>query len=234
MFTGKVAIVTGGAKGIGRAIADMFKAEHVQVVTIDLDEGADYIGDIGEQAVIDDFVKVVISKYGKIDFLINNAMLVRGGLNSCTYDEFNYILRIGVTAPFYLTQKFSDYFNEGASIVNLSSTRYLMSQPDTESYTAAKGGITALTHGLAVSLAGKVKVNAIAPGWIDTTEGIFDEVDHRQQPVGRIGKPEDIAKAVKFLCSNDSGFITGETIHIDGGMTKQMIYHGEGGWRFEK
>jgi NAD(P)-dependent dehydrogenase (short-subunit alcohol dehydrogenase family) len=108
-----------------------------------------------------------------------------------------------------------------------------MSQPQTESYTAAKGGISALTHAMAISLAGKVRVNSISPGWINTTDDVIDGVDATQQPVGRVGKPEDIAEMVMFLCSDKAGFITGENICIDGGMTKLMIYHGENGWTYE-
>ena len=119
---------------------------------------------------------------------------------------------------------------EGAAIVNISSSRDRMSQPQTESYTAAKGGIAALTHALAVSLAGKVRVNSISPGWIDTAYTVYEGPDAVQQPVGRVGNPLDIANMVLYLCSDKAGFITGENICIDGGMTRQMIYHGDNGW----
>ena len=118
------------------------------------------------------------------------------------------------------------------AIVNISSSRDRMSQPQTESYTAAKGGISALTHALAVSLAGRVRVNSISPGWIDTDFTEYTGADAVQQPVHRGGKPLDIANMVLFLCSEKAGFITGENICIDGGMTKQMIYHDDYGWRF--
>lgn len=153
------------------------------------------------------------------------------GLDECTYDEFQYALSVGVTAPFYLTKLFLPYFREGASVINISSSRDRMSQPQTESYTAAKGGIAALTHALAVSLAGKVRVNSISPGWIDTTGTVYEGADAVQQPVGRVGNPLDIANMVMFLCTEKAGFITGENICIDGGMTKQMIYHGDHGWK---
>ena len=123
---------------------------------------------------------------------------------------------------------------EGASIINISSSRDRMSQPQTESYTAAKGGIAALTHALAVSLSGKARVNSISPGWIDTAYTVYDGPDATQQPAGRVGNPMDIAHMVLFLCSAKAGFITGENICIDGGMTKQMIYHGDCGWKLEK
>ena len=125
------------------------------------------------------------------------------------------------------------HFAEGAAIVNISSSRDRMSQSQTESYTAAKGDIAALTHALAVSLAGKVRANSISPGWIDTTGTDFDGPDAIQQPVGRVGNPMDIANMVLYLCSDKAGFITGENICIDGGMTRQMIYHGDNGWKLE-
>ena len=149
--------------------------------------------------------------------------------------ESGFLGRIlyGVTAPFYLAKPFQLYFSEGAAIVNISSSRDRMSQPQTESYTAAKGGISALTHALAVSLAGRVRVNSISPGWIDTDFIEYTGADAVQQPVHRVGNPMDIANMVLFLCSEKAGFITGENICIDGGMTKQMIYHGDYGWRFD-
>ena len=141
-------------------------------------------------------------------------------------------LSVGVTAPFYLTKLLLPYFSKEASVINIASSRDRMSQPQTESYTAAKGGIAALTHAMAVSLAGRARVNSISPGWIDTTGSDISGADAVQQPVGRVGKPEDIASMVMYLCSDKAGFISGENICIDGGMTKQMIYHGEHGWTF--
>lgn len=155
------------------------------------------------------------------------------GIESCSFEEFQYALNVGVTAPFYLSKLFMPYFNEGASIVNISSSRDRMSQPQTESYTAAKGGISALTHAMAVSLAGEVRVNSISPGWINTEDTVYEGADALQQPVGRVGNPLDIANMVLFLCSDKAGFITGENICIDGGMTKQMIYHGDYGWELK-
>ena len=152
------------------------------------------------------------------------------GLDECSYEEFQYALSVGVTAPFYLVKLLKDNLSTGASIVNISSSRDRMSQPQTESYTAAKGGIAALTHALAVSLAGKARVNSISPGWIDTSYTIYEGADAIQQPAGRVGNPMDIANMVLFLCSKKAGFITGENICIDGGMTKHMIYHGDNGW----
>ena len=137
---------------------------------------------------------------------------------------------MGVTAPFYLAKLFAPHFAKEACIINISSSRDRMSMPQTETYTAAKGGISALTHALAVSLAGRVRVNSISPGWIDNAYQVYEGPDATQQPAGRMGNPLDIAHMVLFLCSEQAGFITGENICIDGGMTRQMIYHGEHGW----
>lgn len=229
----KVAIVTGGAQGIGKAICDAFAAQGVTVCAIDRQEGVYFVGDIAEEAVLRRFADKVIAEHGGIDYLINNACLSKGGLDSCDYDDFNYVLRVGVSAPFMLTKLLRDHFRPGASVVNVSSSRHLMSQADTESYTAAKGGISALTHAMAVTLAGKARVNAVSPGWIDTTGASHTGADAEQHPVGRVGRPADIVQAVMFLCDPANGFITGQDIVVDGGMTRQMVYHGEGGWSFE-
>lgn len=232
-FKNKVAVITGGARGIGKAIAEEFEKAGAKVCIIDKSKGDHYVGDISEKEVLETFVKYVIEKYGKVDYLINNAIPMTKGIDECTFEEFQYALNVGVTAPFYLSKLFMPYFNEGASIINISSSRDRMSMPQTESYTAAKGGIAALTHALAVSLAGKVRVNSISPGWIDTDYIVYEGPDAVQQPVGRVGNPLDIANMVLFLCSEKAGFITGENICIDGGMTKQMIYHGDHGWKLE-
>ena len=233
MFTNKVAVVTGGAKGIGKAIAEEFRKAGAHVCVIDLLPNDYYVGDLADQTVLEDFARKVIEDYGHVDYLINNALPLMKGLDQCSYEEFNYALRVGVTAPFYLSKLFAPHFAPGASIVNISSSRDRMSQPQTESYTAAKGGISALTHALAVSLAGKVRVNAIAPGWIDTDYTVYEGPDATQQPAGRVGNPMDIANMVLFLCSDKAGFITGENICIDGGMPRQMIYHNDFGWTLQ-
>ncbi|MBE0600425.1 MAG: SDR family oxidoreductase [Firmicutes bacterium] len=230
---GKVAVITGGARGIGRAVAGAFKTRGAEVEVIDKLPNDGFQGDIADEATLRAFAETVIARHGKIDFLIHNAMLTHGGLFSCGFDEFNEVLRVGVTAPYFLTKLFMDHFSENASVVTISSTRYVMSQQNTESYSAAKGGITALTHAMAVSLAGRVRVNAVAPGWIDTTDGSFSQADRKQQPAGRLGTPEDIANAVLFLCGEESGYITGQVLTVDGGMTKRMIYHGDEGWEYK-
>ena len=230
MFENKVAVVTGGAKGIGKAITEEFRKAGATVCVIDLLPGGYFVGDLADQTVLEDFARKVIADHGHVDYLINNALPLMKGIDQCSYEEFNYALRVGVTAPFYLTKLFAPYFAPGAAIVNISSSRDRMSQPQTESYTAAKGGISALTHALAVSLGGKVRVNAVSPGWIDTNYTVYEGPDADQQPAGRVGNPMDIANMVLYLCSDKAGFITGENICIDGGMTRQMIYHNDFGW----
>lgn len=233
MFKDKVVVITGGAHGIGKCIAEEFEKNGAFVAVIDKAEGNHYVGDIADKKVLEDFAGFVVEKYGHVDILINNALPLMKGIDECSYEEFSYAMAVGVTAPFYLSKLFMPYFSEGGSIINISSSRDRMSQPQTESYTAAKGGIAALTHALAVSLAGKVRVNSISPGWIDTDYTVYEGADAKQQPAHRVGNPLDIANMVLFLCSEKAGFITGENICIDGGMTKQMIYHGDYGWRLE-
>lgn len=230
-FSDKIAIVTGGARGIGRCIKEQFEASGATVCVIDVLDNDYFVGNLANKESLEEFANKVISDYGRVDFLINNAAPMMCGIENGSYEDFEYALKVGVTAPFYLSKLFVPYFTKDASIVNISSSRDRMSQPQTESYTAAKGGISALTHALAVSLAGKARVNSISPGWIDTSYTVYEGSDAVQQPVGRVGNPTDIANMVLYLCSDMSGFITGENICIDGGMTKQMIYHGDNGWK---
>lgn len=232
-FKDKVVIVTGGAKGIGKCIAEVFHAQGAHVYVIDKAEGDHFVGDVARQEVIEAFVQHILSRHGEVHCIVNNALPIMRGIDECSYEEFQYALSVGITAPFYLVKLLKEHLAMGASVVNISSSRDRMSQPQTESYTAAKGGIAALTHALAVSLAGRARVNSISPGWIDTTGTVYEGPDATQQPAGRVGKPMDIANMVLFLCSNKAGFITGENICIDGGMTRQMIYHGDHGWRLD-
>ena len=229
-FQDKVIVITGGANGIGKCIAEEFRAQGAQVCVIDCAEGPHYVGDIADKATLEDFAQTVIDQYGRVDVLVNNAPPCFIGIDECSYEQFQRSMAIGVTAPFYLSKLFAPYFGTGSSIINISSSRDRMSQPQTESYTAAKGGIAALTHALAVSFAGKVRVNSISPGWIDTAYTVYEGPDAIQQPAGRVGNPLDIANMVLFLASDKAGFITGENICIDGGQTKLMIYHGDHGW----
>ncbi|MBR5449290.1 MAG: SDR family oxidoreductase [Clostridia bacterium] len=233
-FKNRVAVVTGGARGIGKCIADKFRAAGATVCVIDILPNDYFVGDIADKSVLEAFAAWVIADHGRVDYLINNAAPKSCGITDGSYEDFEYAQRVGVIAPFYLSKLFAPHFSNGASIVNISSSRDRMSQPETEGYTAAKGGISALTHAMAVSLAGRVRVNSVSPGWIDNNYTVYDGPDATQQPCGRVGNPPDIANMVLYLCSDMAGFITGENICIDGGMTRQMIYHGDHGWSLNK
>ena len=242
-FEGKTVVVTGGAQGIGRCIVEQFAAAGAQVCIIDKQPEPDWLpdgagcyfqGDIAEKDVLEAFAGIVVNTYGSVDVIVNNALPIMRGIDECSYEEFQYALSVGVTAPFYLVKLMVPYLGAGASIVNLSSSRDRMSMPQTESYTAAKGGIAALTHAMAVSLREKARVNSISPGWIETSDTLWQGPDATQQPVGRVGTPLDIANMVLYLASDKAGFITGENICIDGGMTHQMVYHAEHGWNYEE
>ena len=233
MFKDKVVIVTGGANGIGRCIAGEFRSRGAIVYVIDKQGGEHFVGDIARKEVLEAFAAELLGKHDKVDVIVNNALPLMKGIDECSYEEFQYALSVGVTAPFYLVKLLRNHLADGASIINISSSRDRMSQAQTESYTAAKGGIAALTHALAVSLSGRARVNSISPGWIDTAYTVYEGPDATQQPAARVGNPMDIANMVLFLCSDKAGFITGENICIDGGMTRQMIYHGDYGWKLE-
>ena len=232
-FSGKVVVVTGGAGGIGRCICEEFAKAGAVVCPIDIQENPCFVGDVGDKATLERFAAQVIADHGHVDVLVNNAPPQMKGILDCTWEDFTRALDVGVTAAFYLTRLFLPHFTPGASVINISSSRDRMSQPQTESYTAAKGGIHALTHALAVSLRGRVRVNSISPGCIDTDFTVYEGPDATQQPAGRVGHPLDIAHMALFLASEKAGFITGENICIDGGMTRQMIYHADHGWTLE-
>ena len=231
-FENKVAVVTGGGHGIGKAIAVQFRSEGATVHVLDTQPGDWFVGDVGNRDTLERFAASVMEQSGHVDYLINNAPPLMKGIEECSWEEFHRALSVGVAAPFYLTKLFLPCFAAGAAVVNISSSRDRMSQPQTESYSAAKGGIAALTHAMAISLAGRVRVNSISPGWINTTDDEFSGADALQHPAGRVGRPEDIAEMVLFLCSEKAGFITGENICIDGGMTKLMVYHDDHGWEY--
>ena len=161
-FNEKIVVITGGARGIGKCMADEFCRAGAKVCVIDILDNDYFVGDLASKADLESFAKKVIDDFGRVDVLINNAAPLSRGISECSYEDFEYAVRVGVTAPFYLSKLFMPYFSEGASIINISSSRDRMSQPETESYTSAKGGISALTHALAVSLAGRVRVNLLA------------------------------------------------------------------------
>lgn len=207
-----------------------YNQEKVRI--IDTAPGDHFVGDLADTDTLEAFAQFVIREHGRVDVLVNNAPPLFLGIDECSYAEFQRSLAIGITAPFYLAKLFAPYFAPGASIINISSSRDRMSQPQSESYTAAKGGIAALTHALAVSFAGRVRVNSISSGWIDTAYTVYEGPDALQQPVGRVGHPGDIANMVLFLCSDKAGFITGENVCIDGGQTRLMIYHNDCGWSY--
>ncbi len=231
-YKDKIVVITGGANGIGRCIAEHFAKDGAKVAIIDIAENPFFVGDIGDKETLKRFADKVIERHGRVDVLINNAPPPSKGLFDCDYDEFSNALNIGVTSAFYLTKLFLPYFGENSSVVNISSSRDRMSQAGTESYTAAKGGIAALTHAMAVTLGGRVRVNSVSPGWIDTAYTVYHDENASQHPSGRVGNPDDIANMILFLCSDKAGFITGENICIDGGMTRQMIYHDDCGWSY--
>ncbi len=237
-FQKKSALITGVSRGIGAAVARAFREQGALVAGIDRNPAREELelfvqGDVSRREALERFVKEAADAFGQVDFLINNAMTAAGGPGACGYEGFVQALKVGVAAPYYLTQLLLPHFAPGACVINLSSTRAFQSQAGTESYTAAKGGITALTHAMAVSLAGRVRVNAIAPGWIDTTGARFSGSDAAQHPAGRVGEPGDIAAAVLFLCGAGASFITGQTLVVDGGMSKLMVYHGDQGWAYQ-
>ncbi len=231
MVRDKIVVITGGSRGIGEEIARSFEREGATVCIIDRAENDYYTGDIADKETIERFAAQVIGDYGRLDVLVNNAPPAMVGISTGSYEEFQQALAVGVTAPFYLTQRLLPYFSHGSSIINITSTRAAMSQRESEGYAAAKGALASLTHALAISLGPRIRVNAIAPGWIDTTGTLWEGSDSAQHPAGRVGLPSDIAEMVLFLASEKAAFITGETITIDGGMSRQMIYHNDWGWR---
>jgi NAD(P)-dependent dehydrogenase (short-subunit alcohol dehydrogenase family) len=246
-FSNKHTLVTGGANGIGLCVAKNFLDVGAVVTVIDKDRMAGerlrqqhqnlvfHYGDIAEKAVLEDFVASISRP---VDYLINNACFSKQGLLSgCSYEDFEYVQRVGVTAPYYLTSLLlkNNMLSPNAAIVNIASTRAFQSQPDTESYSAAKGGIVALTHAMAVSLSHRARVNSISPGWIETSENQNNtEMDGKQHPAGRVGTTSDISDMVLYLCGDNAGFITGENITIDGGMSKLMVYHNDYEWKLNE
>lgn len=232
-FKDKVVVVTGASHGIGKQIADDFAKYGAKVCTISRNGDTYFKGDIKDKEVLAAFYKKVIEDFGKIDILINNAPPKMKGLETATYEDALEAFQVGSLAAFYLTKLFKDDFSNKASIINISSTRAKMSQPQGETYSMAKGAISSLTHALAQSLSGKVRVNTVLPGWIDTEFIEYSGSDAKQHTSGRVGNPKDISDLVLYLCSDKAGFINGQEFIVDGGMSTTMIYSGDGGWSLE-
>lgn len=250
-FMNKVVIVTGGGQGIGSCIAQSYAKEGAQVIIVDIDEEAGtetqgYITenrgnayffktDISNEEQVEQMVDQVVNQFGHVDILINNAGInAKGTLFTRTVEDWNNVLAVNITGPYICTKYIAPHMKaEGCSIINIASTRALMSEPHTEPYSASKGALLSLTHSLANSLSPKIRVNAISPGWIDVSQWKkkkerkfihLTDKDHNQHLVGRVGLPEDVAKTCLFLSSEDAGFITGANLVIDGGMSVKMSY----------
>jgi NAD(P)-dependent dehydrogenase (short-subunit alcohol dehydrogenase family) len=231
-------IVTGAAQGIGAAIARRLAREGWTVACADLEgdaltalatdiEGIAVACDVGNESDVERLIAVTRARCGRISAVVSNAGISRfAPLEETTLDTWNRVLATNLTATFLLAKAAAgDLKQARGSIVTIASTRAHMSEPDTLAYSATKGGLLALTHALAMTLAPEVRVNCISPGWIDTGKsGPLKPSDHAQHPVGRVGRPEDIAAAVSYLLSDDAGFMTGAELILDGGMTRKMIY----------
>jgi NAD(P)-dependent dehydrogenase (short-subunit alcohol dehydrogenase family) len=232
------AIVTGAARGIGAAVARRLAGEGWRVVGADKDAeaiaalaaetGAVAVeGDVTSEADVERLVAVTRARTGRIDAIVSNAGV--GGfkpLRETTLESWNQVLATNLTATFLLARAAADDLARArGAIVTIASTRAHMSEPDTLAYSASKGGLVALTHALAITLAPEVRVNCISPGWIDTgRHGPLRASDHAQHPAGRVGRPQDVAAAVSYLLSEDARFVTGAELIVDGGMTRKMIY----------
>jgi NAD(P)-dependent dehydrogenase (short-subunit alcohol dehydrogenase family) len=243
----KVAIVTGGAQGIGRGISMFFYNKDIQVIAVDLDEeaglelqsmlpGVYFIkADVGDEHEVFEAVNETIRQFGQLDYLINNAGIsINKPIETLSLDEWNRVLSTNLTSVFLFAKHAASWLKKTkGSIVNIASTRAFMSEANTEAYSATKGGVVALTHALAISLGPEVRVNSVSPGWIEVSDyqksanrqiPVHSEADRIQHPVGRVGRPDDIADFVYYLISRADSFITGQNFTIDGGMTKKMIY----------
>jgi NAD(P)-dependent dehydrogenase (short-subunit alcohol dehydrogenase family) len=247
---GKVALITGGGQGIGKAIAQAFLKKGLAVVIAENDREAGKeteakygeIGnilflrtDVSKETDVKRCMKETIKKLRRLDVLVNNAgIFINKPISKLTLGEWNRVMAINLTGAYLCSKYASPYLQKTKGVIlNIASTRAFMSEPDTEAYSASKGGIVALTHSLAISLGPAIRVNCISPGWIEVRgwkkksgreKPELSETDHSQHPAGRVGKPEDIASLAEFLISDQGGFITGANFISDGGMTRKMIY----------
>lgn len=246
----KAALVTGAGQGIGRAVAKRLLEEGYAVTIAERDEEAgrealqEFAGlgelqfvpcDVSEEDDVRRAVDAALERFGRLDLLVNNAgIMVRKPVTELSLEEWNRVVGVNLTGHFLCARQAAPHLlRTRGAVVNIASTRALMSEADTEAYSASKGGIVALTHALAVSLGPEVRVNCVSPGWIDVSEWKkrsarhqerLSEGDHRQHPAGRVGRPEDVAEMVLFLAGERSGFVTGQNFVLDGGMTRKMIY----------
>ncbi|MDF1793626.1 MAG: SDR family oxidoreductase [Thalassobaculaceae bacterium] len=257
MAADRVALVTAGAQGIGRAVVLALSASDWRVAALDIDAEAlaelpesvlGVVGDVGDEAVVAEAIARTVERFGRLDAIVNNAGInANGPVESLDLDAVRRVFDVSLVGILATAKHGVAHLRAagatgktGGAIVNIASSRALMSEPDTEAYSAAKGGVIAVTHALAMSLGTRedrdspaIRVNAISPGWIETgpwqkvsgrRDATHSDADRQQHPVGRVGTPQDIAEAVLYLLDDRAGFITGQNLVIDGGMTKKMIY----------
>ncbi len=227
----RVALVTGGARGIGRAVAARLGRDGWRVVVADRAAAEGVPGrfveaDVADEAAVGRLVEGIAGAEGRLDVLVCNAgFMIRKPLGALSLGEWNAVLGTNLTSAFLLARAAEGMLRRArGAIVTIASTRAHQSEADTESYSASKGGLVALTHALAVSLGPEVRANCVSPGWIDTKGEALRPEDHAQHPAGRVGRPEDVAALVAWLVGPESGFVTGAEFLTDGGMTRRMIY----------
>jgi NAD(P)-dependent dehydrogenase (short-subunit alcohol dehydrogenase family) len=224
----KTVLVTGGAQGIGAATARLLAGRGWRVAIADIRKSEPFFvkTDVSREASVRACVHAVVKQFGRLDALVNNAGLTGpndGPLEKLALKDWNRRIGVNLTGAFLMAKHCIPQLRKHrGAIVNIASTRALQSEPDTEAYSASKGGLVALTHALANSLGPAVRVNCISPGWISHKP--VSRKDHAQHPVGRVGQSEDVAELVAYLLSDAAGFVTGQNFVIDGGMTRKMIY----------